>query len=137
MKSNGCLSLLNILHKNLNKAIIYVNEMITTPFSPFDIKCKKLNLVWKTSGYVFLGHLRGSVFHIFPTLHLIKCVSGWPSIPFRIFVDHVSIFNWSPVQHLSLSSLWRKWLEIVVDSCYIDICLKWYRGGRSDSEIHR
>ena len=29
--------------KMYNKATIYVNEMMLTPLSPFDIQCKKLN----------------------------------------------------------------------------------------------
>ena len=46
MKLNGCLPLLNLLHKMLWQShihvIFYVNELILTPFNPFDIKCKKL-----------------------------------------------------------------------------------------------
>ena len=30
-----------------------VNELLLNPFSPFDTKCKKLNLKQKTSGNVF------------------------------------------------------------------------------------
>ena len=52
-----------------------VNELILTPFSPFDIKCKKLNMN-KTSGNAFLGHLGGWVFHIFPRLHSIISRGG-------------------------------------------------------------
>ena len=38
------MSLLNLLHKkNYEKATIFVNKLILTPFSPFDIKCKILN----------------------------------------------------------------------------------------------
>ena len=55
MKPNGGVPLLNIRHKNYNKATILVNESILTPFSPCHIKCK--NLMRKTSGNVFLGHL--------------------------------------------------------------------------------
>ena len=52
---------------------------IITLFSSFDINCKILTLMWKTSGILFLGHLGGWVFHIFPRLHLIMCVclGGW------------------------------------------------------------
>ena len=42
--------------KKYNKATIYVNELILIQLSPFDLKCRKLNV--KTSGNVFLGHLR-------------------------------------------------------------------------------
>ena len=48
MKSNGSVSLplLNILETKIySKATIYVNESILNPFSSFDIKCKKLNLM--------------------------------------------------------------------------------------------
>ena len=79
MKSNGCETLLNILQKNYNKATICINKLITS-FSPFDIKCIKLNLMQKTSGNVFLRHLRGRVFHIFPRLH---SVMGGICIPLR------------------------------------------------------
>ena len=74
MKSNGSVSLplLNILETKIySKATIYVNEPILNPFSSFDIKCKKLNLMWKTSEDVILGHLGGWVFHIFPRLQSI------------------------------------------------------------------
>ena len=43
MKSNVCMPLLNILHKHLGEGTIYVSELILTPFSPFDVECKKLN----------------------------------------------------------------------------------------------
>ena len=48
-----------------NKVAICINELILTPFSPFDTKCEKLNLMQKASGNVFLGHQGSSVFHIF------------------------------------------------------------------------
>ena len=57
--------------KNYNNTTIYVNELILTPFSPFDIKCRILNLMWKTSGNVFLGYLGGRVFFIYPRVHSI------------------------------------------------------------------
>ena len=68
LKSNGCVPSLNIRQKNYKKAAIYINELILKPFSPLDTKCKKLNLMRKTSGNVFLRHLEGWVFHIFPRL---------------------------------------------------------------------
>ena len=41
---NSNMSLLNLLHKKIyEKATIFVNKLILTPFSPFDIKCKILN----------------------------------------------------------------------------------------------
>ena len=47
--------LLNILLNIYSNATIKVNELILIRFSPFDIKCKKINT--KNSGNVFLGHL--------------------------------------------------------------------------------
>ena len=43
--------------KIYSKATIYVKELILTPFSLFDITCKKLNLKGKTSRNVFLRYL--------------------------------------------------------------------------------
>ena len=37
MKSNGCVPVLNILHKIYNKATIYANELILISLSPFDV----------------------------------------------------------------------------------------------------
>ena len=123
--------------KIYNKATIYANELILALFSPFDIKCKILTLMWKTSGILFLGHLGGWVFHIFPRLHLIMCACVFgrvePLLLFRVFVDHVTIFNSSSMQRLR----WSLLLETVVDSCYIELCLKCDRAPRSDSEMHR
>ena len=84
MKSN--VPLLNVLYKNLHKAKIYVNDMILTTFSPFDVKYKKLN--WKS---LCLG---GWDFHIFPRLHWImeggEGSGGECPIPFRVFVGYVT-----------------------------------------------
>ena len=55
-------------------------------------------------------HLGESVFHIILTPHLIMGVAPPPSppIPFRIFMDRVTIFSSSSMQHLSRRSLWQK-----------------------------
>ena len=45
--------------KIYNKVAIYVSELMLPPVSPFDIKSKKLTLMQKTYGNVFLGHLGG------------------------------------------------------------------------------
>ena len=84
-----------------NKSTIYVNELLLTLFSPFDIKCKKLNAknLWKC---VFRASRRVS-FSYFPKVALNHY--GCHSIPFRIFVDLITIFNSSPMQHLRWSSL--------------------------------
>ena len=55
MKLNVCVPPLNILQKMYSKTTAYVSELILTLFSPFDIKYK--NLVQKTCGNKFLGHL--------------------------------------------------------------------------------
>ena len=67
----------------------YINGLILTQFSPLDIKYKKLNLMQKTSGNVFLGLL--GEFFIFS----LGCTQSWGCtlIPLRIFLDHVTIFS--------------------------------------------
>ena len=104
-----------------NKATIHVNDLILTPYSLFDIKCKNLNLMWKTWKCIF----RRVSFSSFPKvafdsvsvcvcvcvcvcLCLCLCVCLWPWIPFRNFADHVIIFYSSSMQHLKWGSLWRK-----------------------------
>ena len=96
------------------------------------------DLMQKTTGNVFLGHQGGWVFHIFPKLHSIIKL-GCPLIHLRIFVDHVTLFNLSPMQHLRWSSLWQKknsWLETVVDCCYREVCIECDKAPRSDSEMY-
>ena len=63
--------------KTYNKDSIYLKELILTPFSLFYIKCKELNLKWKTSVNAILGHLRHWVFHIFQRLHSLIGVASW------------------------------------------------------------
>ena len=46
-----------------------MNELLLTPFIPFDIKCKNLNLMQKTSGNAFLRDLGERVFHRFALYH--------------------------------------------------------------------
>ena len=52
MKSNGFVPLLNILKKIYKKVTFLVNELILTPLSPFDIKCKKFKRKkgWREDG---------------------------------------------------------------------------------------
>ena len=45
MKSNEIKTFTKYTTKIYNNATIYVNELILTPFSPFDVKCKILNLM--------------------------------------------------------------------------------------------
>ena len=52
MKSNACVLSLNILHINYKAITIHVNQLILTPFSPFDNKYKK-KLIQKASGNAF------------------------------------------------------------------------------------
>ena len=51
--------------KSYNKATIDVNELTLTPFIPFDIKCKKLNLIPKTSWNVFYYYILHKFFSDF------------------------------------------------------------------------
>ena len=48
MKSNCCVPLLNI--QICDKAATYVIDLILTQFSPFDIDCKKINLMQNPKG---------------------------------------------------------------------------------------
>ena len=59
MKSNGYVLLLNILLEKFITATICVSKLILIPFSPFDIKCQKLNAknLWK---YIFRASERVS-----------------------------------------------------------------------------
>ena len=72
IKSNGCVPLLNTLHKNLTKP-----QSISMSCHELDLVHLilnadiKLSLMRKTSGNVFLGHLGERVFNIFQMLHSI------------------------------------------------------------------
>ena len=85
---------------------MYINKLILTPFTPFDIKCKKFNVK------KFFRVSRRVNFSYFPKITLNHWGGGvWgcggggvPPIPFRIFVDYVTIFNSSPMQLLRWSS---------------------------------
>ena len=59
--------------KIYNKATMYVNELILTPFSPFDIKCKKRNV----KNVYFYG-IQESEFFGF-SQHCTRQVGGAPS----------------------------------------------------------
>ena len=59
------------------------------------------NVMQKTSGDVFLRYLRRVSFSYF--LQIMGL-----AIPFKIFVDYVTMFNPSTVQNLKLSILWHK-----------------------------
>ena len=104
---------------------IYLNELILTLFNPFDIKCKKLDSMWKTSGNVFLGHLREWVFHIFARLHSIMGVPLNFSLEFLWIILQYSVQALC-MQHLRYISLWQKigngW-KLLVDCCYIELPL--------------
>ena len=70
----------------------------------------------KTSGNEFLGSLE-EVFHIFSILH-----STWRvrPIPFRIFVDHGTIFSLSPMQYL-IGNNWELMLILVMESFVLKV----------------
>ena len=60
----------------------------------------------KTSGNVFLVYIGERIFHIFPKMNSI--IGGFSPIPFRIFLNYVTILNSSPMQHLRLCYLRQK-----------------------------
>ena len=90
-----------------NPTAICVNGLILTPICPFDIKCKKLNAknLWK---FIFRAYRRVTFFIFFKFALDHEGGGGGGGggggvcfpIPFRIFVDHVTIFSLSPMQHL-------------------------------------
>ena len=87
-----------------SKATIHVSELILTPVSPFDIKYKKCNAK-NLRKCIFRASSRVS-FAYFPKAALDH---GWcHPIPFRIFVDYVTMSNWNPMQYLRCSFLWQK-----------------------------
>ena len=49
--------------------------------------------------------------------NLRKCEVPQYPIPFKIFADHATIFNSSPMQHVRWSSLWQK----LYNCCYIEL----------------
>ena len=105
--------------KVYNKATIYINELILTPFSPFDITVNAKYFMWKTSGNVFLGHLGGWVFYIFPTVHLIiRGVGGDPRyiLEFLWIMSHYSI---SPLRNIKDGAKGLKLLLTVVTLSFI------------------
>ena len=109
--------------KTYSKAAVYVNELVLTPFSPSDIKCKKL--MRKTSGNAFLGHLGEWDFHIFPSLH-----SMVGSIC-RYFFEFLWIMLQYSVQALSnikdgalwqnISDSWKLLLAVVTKSFVVNV----------------
>ena len=124
MKSNGRVPLLNAIHKLYKNATICINDWITS-FSQFDINAKKLNLMQKTSGNVFLGYL-GVSFSYFPKVASDHGRS--PHISFRSFMDHVTIFSASSMYHLQWISLrqkignsWKLPLTIVTENFLLNM----------------
>ena len=53
------------------------------------------------------SRIGGCIWNIFSRL---QSIMGWvcPPIPSEFFMNHVTIFNSSPMQHLRWNSLWRK-----------------------------
>ena len=126
--------------KIYNKAPIYYNELLLPPSSPFDIKCKKNNLMRKTSGNVFLENLGGCVFHIFQSLHPIMGWGGVRPNTFKNFCGscyniQFKFYGTSKIEFFVTKN--RYWLETVVDCCYKERRVKCDRAPRSDSEMHR
>ena len=93
-------------------------------YGSFDIKCKKLNLMWKKLWKCIFRASRR--LHIFPTLHwIMRC----PPIPSRIFMDHVLQYLaqtlCNPKMELFVtkngSNTWELLLLIFIDR---ELCLK-------------
>ena len=119
MISNCCVPLLNILHKDLCQWVIL------TPFSPFYIKCKKVNVknLWKC----ILRHLGGWLFHIFPRLHSIMWGGGVNLDIFWSFCEschniHFKPYAASKMEFFVTKNRW--WLKTVVDCCCVELHLK-------------
>ena len=125
--------------KIYSKVGIYINELILSSFSPFDITCKKRNIFMrKTSGNVFSGHQRGWVFHNFPRLPSIMSW-GLPSMPLRIFLDHITIFNSYATSKMKVFIIkkingWKVLLTVVT---YVEFFIKCERAPRSESGMYQ
>ena len=95
--------------KVYNKAAIYVNELIVTPFSQFGITVNAKDFVWKTSLNVFFGLLGGWVFHIFRRVHsIIWGVGGDPR--------YVLEFLWI-MSHYSIPPYVTSKIELMAENC--------------------
>ena len=124
------MSLLNKLHKDLYQSH-HLTQWVDIN-SIYSIQYQMENLMWKASGNIFLGHLGEWVFRIFPRLHLIiEGRRGCLLIPFKVFMDHFTVFNSSPMQHLRWSSLWLKigngwnlFFSVVTNSFILNLALK-------------
>ena len=126
------------IYKNYSNAIIYVNELILTQFSPLDIKCKKLMQKTSRNNLRAIFKISRKVsFSCFPKValdHGERC----PLVPFRVFVDHITIFSSDPMQQLRWKSLWQEignsWKLLLTD--FTDVCLKCDKALLSVSEMH-
>ena len=87
-----------------SKITTYINELIF--FSLVHLILNAKNLIRKTCGNVFLGHVGWWDFHVFPRLHLI--MGDVPSKFLKICMDCGTIFNSRALQHLRWSSLWQE-----------------------------
>ena len=125
---------LNYYTKACNKSTRYVNQLLLTSFSPFDIKCKKMHLMQKTSGNVFLGHLGEWFFHIFPRLHSVRA-GGVPVDTFQNF--HGLWYLIQVLCNIWDAALCHKKSVMHRNCCYIELHVKCDRTARSSSEIHR
>ena len=110
--------------KIYDKATIYANKLILTTLSPFILSAK--NVMRRTSGNVFLGHLGGWIFHIFKRLHSILGCWNEPDT----FQNFCGLCYNSQFKHYATSMMEfflaknRYWLETVVDFCYIQLRFK-------------
>ena len=112
--------LLNILLNIYSKATIKVNELILIRFSPFDIKCKKINT----------KNLRKCIFRAFGRVslsyfHTLGHVWVPPDTPQNFRRSYCNIqFNPDAAYKMELFvTINRKQLETVVDCCYKELRL--------------
>ena len=100
------------LIKQKMKIIDFQTISNSIDYGSFDIKCKKLTLMWKNLWKcIFMASRRE--FFIFSQ----HCTESWGCnpIPFVIFMDHVAIFSSSFIQHLGGSSLLQK--TVIAGNC--------------------
>ena len=76
-----------------------------TPFSPFNIKCKKVNFHAKTSGNVFSGHL-GVSFSYFP----------------KVAFDHGGGFKQNKANKVETCQMYSKLTVKTLELCFCFYC---------------
>ena len=78
----------------------------------------------KTFGNVFFGYRGGLVFHVFPRFHSIMSWGGGGE-------------RGCPLPQYLLELLWMLQYSIIVDCCYVELCIICNRTPRSDIEMNK